>query len=445
MGPIEKRVVSSILTAIRSRHNEASSPSKMPSNGTPIPARVREARFSDFSPVAELKQRWGLAADSFENWDRLWKRNPAVRAGKIQRPIGWVLEAGDKIVGYIGNISLLTHYGDRMLETVASHALVVEPPYRSLGVSLVARFYRQPGVDLYLTTSAIESVGKMAMAFKCSALPQPDYDTVLFWVLRPHCFGRSLMKKLSVRPSLATLGAMAAAVAVGGDTMLRGRCPKPGANAPAVTELGPESIGEDFQELWAAKLKERPRLLADRTPATLRWYFQIPGDKGQVRVFCCYEKGRLAGYAVVRTDTHEHDGLQKSLIADMVVQQDDPATVRALWVAAYQHAKKIGSHVLEVQGFPSSIRELSSDWHPYRRQYPACPYYYRATDPAMHDVLREGAAWYACAFDGDATLIRPSFSTSSAQVVLDGQGHDLEPAKVRECEQSASKAAGQLL
>jgi len=67
---------------------------------------------------------------------------------------------------------------------------------------------------------------------------------------------------------------------------------------------------------------------------------------------------------------------------------------------------------LEVQGFPSNIREVSHPWHPYRRKYPACPYNYKAADPVLHSELNNPAVWYACPYDGDATLVRASYPSS---------------------------------
>ncbi|MGA9393053.1 MAG: hypothetical protein WBV69_21665, partial [Candidatus Sulfotelmatobacter sp.] len=49
-------------------------------------------------------------------------------------------------------------------------------------------------------------------------------------------------------------------------------------------------------------------------------------------------------------------------------------------------------------------------WNPYVRKYPASPFYYKAADAALHKALSDGNAWYATPFDGDTTLIRPSFS-----------------------------------
>lgn len=415
MSSIQEKATASILRVIRARRESASAPasgSPLPSPGAlPRPA-IREASFSDFSAVAALKQRGGLVADSLENWERLWRHNPALTESHNDRPIGWVLEADGAIVGYLGNISLLCRFGDRTLTAVTSHGLVVDPPYRSLGLTLVAAFFRQKFVDLFLSTSAIESVGKIALAFKSSFLPQPDYDTVLFWVLQPRPFARALMKKLQLKPPVSGIGEIATSIAMGADKILRKRRPKRSSAPFAMSEITISEIDDDFEVLWVRKVDEAPRVLADRSPATLRWHYEIAGDRGSVRVLCCRRNGELVGYAMLRTDQNEPDGLRKSMIADMVARQDDPEIVSALCVAAHDYAKSSGSHVLEVTGFPSSIRKICSDGHPYRRKLPACPYFYKATDPVLHKTLSDPAAWYACPFDGDATLIRPSYSGS---------------------------------
>jgi hypothetical protein len=416
MGSVEQKIATTILTAIRTRRKSSptqpSDLSVQPS-GPVAPARLREAQFSDFSGVAELKQRGSLNADSFENWERLWRHNPALAGSEVERPIGWVLEADGVIVGYLGNISLLYRLGDRTLTAVTAHGLVVDTPYRIMALSLVAAFFRQKSVDLFVSTSAIEAVGKIALAFKSAPLPQPDYDTALFWVLQPYPFAQSLMKKLKLGPALAQLGSIAASLAVGTDKLLRRRWPKRSSTSFTVREISIPEIGDEFQALWSAKLNEKERLFADRNAAALRWHFEIPGDRGYARVLGCYEAGQLVGYAVVRSDTNEETGLRTALIADMVARQDDPKVVGALWAAAYDYAKQAGSHVLEVLGLPSDIRQVGAAWNPYHRKYPACPFYYKAADPELHKALSDGMAWYASPFDGDATLIRPSYPSSA--------------------------------
>ncbi|MHB8540553.1 MAG: hypothetical protein ACYDCD_06385 [Candidatus Acidiferrales bacterium] len=408
MASIENNVITAILTKIRARREAPSvleDDSCAHSSASAASVRLREALLSDFGVVTELKRRWGLSADSFENWKRLWRRNPALERMLAERPIGWILEAEGAVVGYLGNISLLYRYGDRTLTAVTGSGFVVEPAYRAVSISLVAAFYRQRSVDLYLTTTAIEAVGKIARAFKSVPLPQADYGTVLFWVLQPYPFAQAVMKKLELRPPFSRMGGVLASLAVGADKILHKRWPRRRSPSFAVTEIGVHEIGDDFQTLWIEKLRERPQLLAERSPATLRWHFDIPGDLGTTRVLCCYKNGELLGYAVIRSNQNQTNGLRQSSIADMLAKQDDPEILQALFAAAYDHAKHIGSHILELLGFPQSVRRVCSQWNPYLRKYPASPFYYKATDPMLHKTLSDGMAWYASPFDGDTTLM----------------------------------------
>ena len=414
MGRIQEKVTASILSRIRARRKSASpleGDQPLRSPGVLAPAAIREASFSDFSAVAALKQRWGLHSDSFDNWERLWRRNPILAHHERDRPIGWVIEAEGVVVGYLGNISLQYRYGERTLTAVTSHGLVVERPYRASGLSLVAAFYSQRSVDLYLTTTAIPEVGRLAKAFKSDALPQADYETVLFWILKPYPFALEMMQKLELKSSLARLGGATASLAIGIDKLLHRRWPTQRSTL-TVSEIGVNEIREDeFQSLWMGKATEDPRLFADRSPAALRWHFDIPGDRGSTRVLCCRRKTELLGYAVVRHDP-QPNGTRKSLVADILAKQDDPEVLRALMTAAYDEAKSAGSYILEVLGFSPNIRRVFLQWNPYSRKYPACPFYYKAADPALHKALSDGMAWYATPFDGDTTLIRPSFSIS---------------------------------
>jgi hypothetical protein len=145
MAAIEERIISAILTRIRRRRDDTSIPisdSHAHFSEAIPPASIRDAQFSDFEAVQELKRRWGLIPDSFENWERLWRHNPALECSQ-PLPIGWVLEAEGKVVGYLGNIASSYQYGDRTLTAVTGRGFVVEPAHRAVSLVLDAAFYSQ--------------------------------------------------------------------------------------------------------------------------------------------------------------------------------------------------------------------------------------------------------------------------------------------------------------
>ena len=170
---------------------------------SPVPAKIREAQFSDYQAITDLKQRFGLVPDSLEKWKHLWQYNPALKPLQTKRPIGWVVEAEGKIVGYLGSIPSLYRFGEKTLTAVIGSGFVAEPAYRAHTVRLMGAFYAQKPVDLYISTTAVEATGKIACAFGCEPMPQGDYETVMFWVLRPYPFIQTVMKKLQIKPALS--------------------------------------------------------------------------------------------------------------------------------------------------------------------------------------------------------------------------------------------------
>ena len=409
MRPIEYRIITAALARIRTHRRTADttrgrSDSDAPSD-RPRTARRRAAQFSDFGAVAALKRRQGLSLDSLANWQRLWQSNPAVIAGSKAPCLGWVLESEDGIVGYLGSVPLLYQFGDRTLSAVTTTSLAVEPTYRTLTASLISPFFHQKDVDLYLATSATEVVGSITRAFKGEFVPQREYGTVLFWVLDPVRFASVVQKRIWAHGALGEISEKVVSMALRGDIGLRRRWPRCPTNGLQVTNIHVRDIGQEFEGLWLQKLAERKRLLAFRTPAVLRWHFDIPEDRRTTRVLCCHSGGRLLGYAIIQSEAEGDTGLQRSILADMLLENDDPRVATRLLVEAYEYAKGIGSHILEVFGFPQFIRDICLGWKPYSREYPACPFLYKASDQALHAELAYENAWYACPYDGDTTLI----------------------------------------
>lgn len=393
-----------LLRLLKSRRRPASAQAEAAtlSGSALAPAKQREVRFADFESVARLKERGGLAKDSPENWDRLWRQNPAMSAAKSWPSMGWVLETEHGIVGYQGNIPVLYQLEGRTIFAATAAGLVIEPAYRTRCIGLLASFFRQRDVDLLVITHSTASVVNQSKALHARSLPDPDYDKILFWILDVHQFARVLAAKFDVGSGMESVGAFLASSAMRLDSLRRG--PR-GRLTGKVTEIDVKDIGDEFEALWRRKLGEAPRLLADRSPASLRWHFTLPGSSSTVAVLCCHRFQRLAGYAVVLHAVDRETGLRRSMLADILVEQDDSDVTEALLEAAYANAVASGDHLFELVGVPGHIRQVLMRWNPYVRTYPTDPLVYKTTDEGLARALEDESAWYAGPFDGDATLL----------------------------------------
>jgi hypothetical protein len=399
------KIAGRILERIRSRTEELSArrdgAAEVPAATAPV--AVREAQFSDFERVSAMNRRLGQGADSLENWQRLWRDNPALSGGRVAR-VGWVLESGGEVAGFLGSIPLEVSFGGTTLEAAATCRLAVEPAHRSATHLLVTSFFRQKNVDLFLNTSATVAAGKIMTALRAVPLPQPDYGEVLFWVLRPRTFAQAVLQRAGFSRGVSMFGSTAGGTALRADIALRRRGPRSWQQSLSVTEMRVDEMGADFAAFWAAREHKSAALFAKRTPEIMRWHFQAPGSRKLATVLACRKgDGVLAGYAIVRHEPAK-DSLQRSVVADLMTASDDPTIIDALIAAAHRVARRAGSAVLEVLGYPSEIRAALRRWRPYARQYPACPYFFKARDAALQKNLSMPDAWYACPYDGDATL-----------------------------------------
>jgi hypothetical protein len=171
-----------------------------------------------------------------------------------------------------------------------------------------------------------------------------------------------------------------------------------------VSECDSGELSSEFDEFCERETLSRTRLLGKRNSAIVRWHFTAPESKRVSRVLLCRQEGRIVGYAVVRQELDAKVNLRRSSVADLLAANDDAKIVKALVAAAHFSARQSGSDVLEVTGFPAAVRRPLLEWKPYVRQYPSCPYFYKARDRALHERLSNVNYWYACPFDGDATL-----------------------------------------
>ena len=316
--------------------------------------------------------------------------------------MGWVLESNGQIVGYLGSVSTMHRFRERTLQVATSTGFAVDPAYRGYTLKLVAAFFKQADKDILLNTTAIEVAGKIFQRFKASPMPQRDYDQILYWVLEPRAFISAAFKYNNQHPAVAWAGSYLLALPLKGLIALKAP-QKVSSQKGRLTELrliDASDIGQEFDELWARKAERETRLISYRTAEVLRWHFA----KVRAKVLSCYREDTLVGYAIVTREDVGQFGLARSKIADLFVEGDDPELMDQLLQGIYDYAKSDGSHVLEVFGFPTNIRETFHRANPHSRQLQSWPYFYFAVDNSFHKDLLEEEAWFACPFDGDTSL-----------------------------------------
>ena len=322
--------------------------------------------------MRDLHYRAGLIREPRDTWPGLWTDNPVWASTDPKPSIGWVLESLGEIVGFLGNIPTLCRYGDKTLVAAAASGFAVDPAYRGYGLLLASAFYKQKNVDILLNTSANEVAAMVCQRFKAAPLPQPDYDKILFWVLRPRPFVAAALRKAGFNSTFACLSSVLPAVFLRTYIAVRGRRPLPRKSNPHtplnISLIDSSEVGSEFDDLWNRKINEDTRFLNYRTPEVLRWHF----SRQSAKVVCCHRGAELIGYAVVVRDDKQNLGLARSRIADIFVEKDDPKVINRLLEGTYQYAMSVGSHVLEVMGFPPSIREVILRNGPYSRSGPTC-------------------------------------------------------------------------
>src|SRR5437870_4422714 len=98
---------------------------------------LRPAAFEDYAEIAAVARENGLRASDEREWRRFWTDSPLwPRIGR-QWPIGWVLEAGGRIVGSIVSVPSLYVFQGRELICANGRAWNVLPSYRGFALWLM--------------------------------------------------------------------------------------------------------------------------------------------------------------------------------------------------------------------------------------------------------------------------------------------------------------------
>jgi hypothetical protein len=364
---------------------------------------LRPVSAADQDGIVDVKRRNGLPQDT---WNWLWQDNPALASVPAGFPAGWVIECEERIVGYLGNVALLYHLDGRPVPVAAARGFAVDPAFRSHSIRLAATFLSQKNAQVLMNTSANVATSGIFGALKAVKIPQADYDKSLYWILRPSKFLTAALLKFGIPRALAIPAGWILSPLLYAEIKLHGRKPGAADAALEVAPTDPRSIGVEFDHFWTAIQRERPHcLLADRSAAVLRWrYGHAAAAARRAIVLAAKRDGRIAGYAIVTREDSPAIGLRRSRIVDLIASGNDARVVDRLLAAAHEAAQNDGSHILEMIGFPATVRQRCLTGNPYVRKLLSWQFWYRSNDAALALSLAAPTAWYGCSYDGDASL-----------------------------------------
>lgn len=356
---------------------------------------VRPIRPEDYDAVNALHRSVWWPERSVAGW-RWLESNPARR--DIDAPVGWVVEdAAGRVTAFVGNLVQRFRHGERRLHGATGFSIVVAPGAQGQSRGLIRAVMNQPRVFSTYTFNANPIAAALYPLFGLKAFPTPG-DLKLAWIVDPVACaaGRGLRRLVARFPGLA---------APLGERLMNPRLTR---RAPLVLPEGVEALTDlgdrsDYAAFWRA-LSAEDRVLADRSPAVLRWRLSDPDQTLSPVLLAFRRAGRITGYAMAilgKGNAIEAPFLE---IIDLEALAGEPDAVRVLTQALIDNARGLGAAKVRLQVASADLLErLGALAQSGRREggWGHCHARFAADAP-------DPALWTPTPFDGDyAICIRP--------------------------------------
>lgn len=302
---------------------------------------VRLVEDRDVQALNALHRSVGWPARSEAGW-RWLMSNPARLEARA--PAGWVLQSDDgQPAGFTGNFVQRFWHGDAVLYGTSGFSIIVAPHARGHSRMLLRTFAEQPGMFARYTFNANPKSSPLFPRYKMISWPASTHGTKLAWRIDPFaCACGRLWREVDRRaPSL---------IHPSRERLMNPRLgPCDSLNLPpGVALLSDFADRSRFGDFWAA-LKDEGRIVADRSPATLRWRLADP-DRTLDPVILAFSCGKaIVGYAMAvmaKVNVIEPPVLE---VLDLVALRDEPRAIPALMEALLANARRLGAAKVRIQ------------------------------------------------------------------------------------------------
>lgn len=365
---------------------------------------TRPFQLTDTPAVNRLHAEVWWHERSPEGW-RWLADNPARQAN--QAPLGWVVaDAQDRASAFVGNFVQRFWIGDRSILGASGFSIIVPPEQRGAAPRLVRTLMRQPDCGFRYTLNANPKAARLYPRLGLSPCPEVGHDLKLSWIINPVtcAWGRFLRGAVHRSPGLAErLGErlMSPQAARAASRTLHD-LPLP---LPAgIRWLGDLSDGSAFSRFWD-ELRGQGRLIADRSPATLRWRMADPELTSTPLLLSREQDGGIQGYAqavMSKGSPIEPPALE---ILDLIALDRAPDAVAALMQALLDLAPRLGVARVRLQVVNAALLAALGPLARSARREGGWGHCHAQFDAELEEAGRD---WRPTPFDGDyAFCLRP--------------------------------------
>lgn len=302
---------------------------------------VRLVDDRDYRAINGLHRSVGWPQRSEAGW-RWLRDNPAQR--ETTAPAGWLLETADgDACGFVGNFVQRFHHESRVVHGATAFSIIVQPRAKGNSRQLLTAFTSQPGLFALYTFNANPLSSPLYERYGMQAWPNQTHALKLSWRLDTlACAGGRLWREIDRRaPRL---------IDPANERLLNPRLgsPAPLRLPPAVAVLSDLADQSRYGDFWEA-LKAEGQLIADRSPATLRWRLSDP-DMTLRPLLLAYNRGRsIRGYAMAVMSKGNPIEPPMLEILDIVALADEQDAIPALMQALLENARNLGAAKLRIQ------------------------------------------------------------------------------------------------
>jgi hypothetical protein len=317
--------------------------------------------------------------------------------------MGWVLDTGGEIAGYLGNIPLDYELEGQKLLAATTRAWVVDTPYRTYSPLLLGTYFQQPNVDLFLSTTVNSQSASAYGVFESLRVPVGAWDRTLFWIIHYQGFAESLLRRSSgtlAKPLSYPLAAGAFLF----DKLRGSDLRKQGSQ---VKVIPCESFDERFQAFWETLRKQKFHLLIGvRSQEALTWHFKFELLHNTAWIYSVESESGLAAYAVFSRHDYGEIGLTRVRLVDFqcLDREKEPEILLAILEAAMARCRQESIHMLEIVGLAPELEKILASASPHNRSLGAWLYFYKTKDAVLAEKLNDPTVWEPSLFDGDSSL-----------------------------------------